>query len=125
MRERRLSPQAAGLLEQYDWPGNVRELENLVNGLMAVLPPNKQTVMPKDILDYSAKVGRSGAENRRSNHDDLADRSYKNAMSEFEKTYLRAILEKHQGNVAKAARSAGIHPVTFHRKLRKLGLISR
>jgi DNA-binding NtrC family response regulator len=47
-------------------------------------------------------------------------KNYKEAMSDLEKTYLKALLEKHHGNLAKAARYAGIHPVTLHRKLKKL-----
>jgi DNA-binding NtrC family response regulator len=121
--EPKLSPQAAGLLERYDWPGNVRELENLVNGLMAVLPARKQNITAKDILDYSEKIRRGKVESRGPGLESIADRSYKQAKSEFEKAYLKALLEKHQGNVAKAARTAGIHPVTFHRKLRELGLV--
>ncbi len=121
--EPKLSPQAAGLLEQYDWPGNVRELENLINGLMAVLPARKQNITPKDILDYSDKIKRAQVGNRGPGLESIGNRSFKEAMSEFETTYLKALLEKHQGNVARAARTAGIHPVTFHRKLRKLGLV--
>ncbi len=46
--------------------------------------------------------------------------SYREACEAFEARYFKALLEANGGSVAKAARQAGIHPVTLHRKLRKL-----
>ena len=43
-------------------------------------------------------------------------------MSNLEKSYLETVLIRHQGNVAKAAKALGIHQVTLHRKLQKLGI---
>ena len=42
-----ISPEAMGILQQYDWPGNVRELKNLIES-MVVLAPGR-VIMPPDI----------------------------------------------------------------------------
>ncbi|MFQ5786961.1 MAG: sigma-54-dependent transcriptional regulator, partial [Thermodesulfobacteriota bacterium] len=34
---------------QYDFPGNIRELENLLEGIMAVSPPDKETITERDL----------------------------------------------------------------------------
>jgi len=118
---RTLSPEAARVLERYDWPGNVRELENLMEGLMAILPSSTQTISDRDIFAYSDKIrrfaGESGSEQSISS---LANLTHREAVEQFETTYLRAVLDAHDGNVTRAAKAADIHPVTFHRKLRKL-----
>jgi DNA-binding NtrC family response regulator len=117
---RKVSPQAVRLLEGYDWPGNVRELENMVEGLLATLPVKKQNITEPDILDFSEKIRSAQDKNREPQLDTLVSESYREALAAFEASYLKAILDKHEGNVTRAARTAGIHPVTFHRKLRKL-----
>jgi len=120
LHQRKLAPQAANLLEKYDWPGNVRELENLMEGIIATLPVNKNAITSKDILEYSERIREARGRDHQVTPDSLVGQTYKQAIVEFEKTYLKALLEKHQGNVAKAARDVDIHPVTLHRKLRKM-----
>ena len=117
---RKFSPPAIKLLEKYHWPGNVRELEHLMESLMAILPPKKLTVSARDLLDYSANFQKSRNRKEQEDEQPLAEQTHREAMESFEKQYLAAILEKYQGNVAQAAKFAGIHPVTLHRKLRKL-----
>ena len=46
----------------------------------------------------------------------------KEAEREFEKHYLSKLLEENKGNIAAAARKAGLRYETMHRKLKKLGL---
>ncbi len=115
----RLSSQAANLLEKYNWPGNVRELENLMEGLAATLPSMQNVITRKAIVEYSGKI--ASILPRKTDPEDAspADQTYKEAMDAFETRYFQLLLDKHNGNVAQAARHAGIHPVTLHRKLRR------
>ena len=46
-------------------------------------------------------------------------------LAEFEKHYVAGILTKCQGNVSKAARTAGIDRVYLHRLIKKYGLTRR
>jgi DNA-binding NtrC family response regulator len=143
-----ISSQAVNLLEQYDWPGNIRELENLMEGLAATLPPGQNVITQKEIFEYSSKIFAALAPKTRNSgplptdfgskdrefgsvpksfnpasiktaKPSLVDKNHREAMEDFEARYFQAILEMHGGNVAQAARHAGIHPVTLHRKLRK------
>ena len=87
-------------LKRYRWPGNVRELKNYVQATLALGEP-----MP---LDSSAPTVSEDA--LRSALAQLVERPYGEArsqlVSEFELLYLKALLERTAGNVAKAAREA-------------------
>lgn len=119
---RSISSNAARVLERYDWPGNVRELENLMDGLVATLPAQKQIITSRDILDYADKIKKAHHKEKDSDFGPLMHSKLKEAMEGFERLYLKELLKRHQGNVTRAAKSAGIHPVTLHRKLTKLGI---
>jgi len=117
---RKISPKA--VLEQYHWPGNVRELENFMEGIMAMQPATAKEITASDILNYSKEIRPPHTEKTENNSFDLiilSTQPYKKAMVQLESIYLNALLDKHQGNVAKAARAAGMHPITLHRKLKK------
>jgi two-component system nitrogen regulation response regulator NtrX len=121
---RSLSAAAARLLEHYEWPGNVRELENLMEGLMAILPSAHQTIADTDILAYSDRIRQATSQSKSSDRIcAFTGVTYREALEQFEVAYLKALLEAHGGNVTHAAKAADIHPVTFHRKLRKLRIV--
>jgi DNA-binding protein Fis len=48
--------------------------------------------------------------------------SYVGALREFEKPFIKTILDRHQGNQSKAAKALGIHRNTLSRKIREFGL---
>jgi len=50
---------------------------------------------------------------------------YTDAVSEFEKKFIKQILEKNNGNHSKAAAALGIHRNTLSRKVDDLGLNHR
>ena len=118
----RLSVKACQILEQYPWPGNVRELENFTEGLLATTRADKEVISANDLVSYSGKINKTSQESNIVDIEQVSSLSYKEGMSNLEKSYLEAVLSKHQGNVAKAAKALGIHHVTLHRKLQKLGI---
>lgn len=122
LRHLRFSTRAAGLLVKYPWPGNVRELENLVEGLAATLPGDRDIIISEDVLGYSSKIQKSLGTDDSHGGKPFHEQSYKEAQAAFEKMYLTDLLKTFDGNVAKAARHAQLHPVTLHRKLKKLKL---
>ena len=122
LRPINISSQAAGVLVKYPWPGNVRELENLMEGLAAVLPLDRNVITSEDVLSYSGKIRKSVGASDSSRTASLHEKSYKEAQRDFEKQYFKDILAASNGNVSQAARQAGIHPVTLHRKLKTLRL---
>jgi two-component system, NtrC family, response regulator AtoC len=122
VRSIKISNQTANLLLKYPWPGNVRELGNLIEGVAAILPKNRDIISSEDVLQYSPKIRDHLPKSNRAEIVDVEEQSYKNALIAFEKDYLTKLLSKYNGNVAKAARHADIHEVTLHRKIKKFGL---
>jgi DNA-binding NtrC family response regulator len=102
---RRVAPLEPEILKQlaaHHWPGNVRELRNVIERL-ALLPDAEPFVTappgPEPAVDL--------------------DKPFKQAkaalVDQFEKRYFAAMLERHNGNIAGAARQAGVDRVTLHR----------
>jgi len=50
---------------------------------------------------------------------------FQDAVSEFEKKYIRKVLEIHSGNQSKAAKALGIHRNTLGRKMEEYHISSR
>jgi transcriptional regulator with GAF, ATPase, and Fis domain len=98
------SPAFLAGLAQHTWPGNVRELRNYVERAVALHALEPHEGEPATGTD---PVG--------------LDRPLKEAREEwvarFERIYLEAILERHEGNVTAAARAAGMDRVHFYRLL--------
>ncbi len=51
--------------------------------------------------------------------------SYEDAVSEFEKKFIKKVLEKNNGNQSRAAKTLGIHRNTLSRKIEDLALDHR
>lgn len=113
MSRKVLSAAAIKLLERYDWPGNIRELYNVVQ--RAVLSsPGAQ--IPASAFDLPMPCDPEELEL-------LHFRSAKiKAIESFERTYVKQILGKHEGNVTRAAREAGKDRRAFGRLAKKYGV---
>jgi len=102
----------AGLC-RHRWPGNVRELRNHLEQLVILRLPSS---LPTDAVPPS--------------HGDpfrqlqgLPLRAAKTALVEqFERAYLQRLLEQTDGNVAEAARRAGVDRGTLFRTIRRHGM---
>ncbi|MEZ4374463.1 MAG: sigma 54-interacting transcriptional regulator [Polyangiaceae bacterium] len=100
-------------LQKQRWAGNVRELRNYLEQLavLQVPPPLREANPTTD--DGSA-------------FNDLLERPWREAkqalVERFERQYLEAALQASDGNVAQAARHAGVDRGTLFRSIRRLGL---
>ena len=92
------------IFQSYDWPGNVRELRNIIER-MVVLAENG--VLPVSCIPEEIHSS-SGA---------YVEESLKGKTRAFEKQYITGVLEKHSGNVAKAAEEMQIAKKNLYRKL--------
>jgi len=107
-------PATLDLLAAYDWPGNVRELRNVLEHGLALLGAGK-VLDPRFLgLEVAAPVGPSA------DGDFFAARE--RLLAAWESQYLTALLAQTQGNVAQAARRAGIDRIHLYRLLKKYGL---
>lgn len=117
---RAFSPAALQLLQRYAWPGNVRELEHLVERF-AVL--HDRPII--DIGDLPEKVARAGAGGLPAAPDALLQGDFATARRAFERAYLSETLRHARGNMAEAARRAGLDRSHFFRLVRRQGLDAR
>jgi DNA-binding NtrC family response regulator len=119
---------AMAALEAYRWPGNVRELQNVVERACALA--EGETVTRRDLPDHvlgaggptSGLVGGAGpaVESQLAGTTALGLKDAKERwMAVLEASYLRQLLERHDGNISAAAKAAGIDRKTFHRLVNK------
>jgi two-component system response regulator AtoC len=96
------------------WPGNVRQLENKIQ--QALVVADGPLIAEGDLdLDDGAAAG--GIDLRRP-----FQAQKKDVVDRFERQYLRALVDAHHGNLAAAARQAGMDRKNLWLLLRKHGL---
>jgi DNA-binding NtrC family response regulator len=121
----RFSPESIRVLGEYHWPGNVRELQNVVERIVTLCLPGQEITpadLPEELTDRPTGAARSGAA---FSADAPFHEAKNDAVSYFEKEYLRDLLRRHGGNISQAARTAGIDRKTIHRMLAKYDLDGR
>jgi DNA-binding NtrC family response regulator len=104
-------------LLQYQWPGNVRELQNVIE--RAVSLSTGEAILPHDLPE--SLLGTAGDRVALAGADSFAE-SKQNHIESFEMSFLEQLLQRHGGNVSKAARQAGISRRTIHRLIQKYNL---
>jgi anaerobic nitric oxide reductase transcription regulator len=135
----RLDAGAQAALLAHDWPGNVRELEHLL-GRSVLKALGRQTQRPRILslqaqdLDLPAAVRETGQSEaapgtavlpaaqppRRREGQALRD-----AVHEFERDRVAAALERHDFNLAAAARALSVDRGNFARLAKRLGVATR
>jgi len=107
---KQLSPAALCRLENYSWPGNIRELYNLIQRAV-VLAPGIQ-ILPGHV-GFSTES--SGAIHTAANFRNARSM----AIATFERQYVHELLQRHDGNITRAARDAGQDRRAFGRLAKK------
>lgn len=97
-------------LYRYHFPGNIRELENLIEGIIAISPPEKETITEKDL-----KTHLLWQETKPSEHTLLS-------LEKLERFALGQALRESKGNKSKASEILGISRDTLYRKLKQFGM---
>ncbi|WP_220432497.1 sigma-54 interaction domain-containing protein [Saccharospirillum alexandrii] len=120
MPDKQLSAAASQWLYAHDWPGNIRELENLLHRAILSCPG---TVIQREDLtpDQDSSITPSMPYTRLN-----MDLSFQDAkaevISQFERHYLEALMNRCNGNVSQAARVAGKERRALGKLLKKYGL---
>jgi len=103
-------------LQRHSWLGNVRELRNVIERACALSHGARLEI--DEALEERPAGRRSGASD--------IDLPFKEAkariVDEFERSYIEALLKRHQGNLSAAARAAEIDRKHLRELLRKHGL---
>jgi two-component system response regulator GlrR len=104
---RGFTPAALNRLVAHPWPGNVRELENVIEKATVM---TRQDMITPDLLPAMAASP------------DSPMKPLTEAKEEFEKTYLKNVLQLTGGNISRAAQFAGRYRADFYKMLKKYGL---
>ncbi|MEA4884455.1 MAG: sigma-54 dependent transcriptional regulator [Clostridia bacterium] len=114
-----LAPSALELLRQQPWRGNVRELKNVVERAMVFA---QSDVI--DELELAAHLSGpplgSSPSLTQSASCPPEDLPLKQALSQYQCSYIKLALARHDGNVTRAADDLGIARETLHRMLRQM-----
>jgi len=109
MPSKRISQPAMKRLESHNWPGNIRELQHAIE--RAVIMSDVNTLQPNDFF-LSQKEEAEGSETVVNTTN----------IQETEKMLIRKVIDKHGGNISKAAKELGLTRASLYRRIEKYGL---
>ena len=117
----RLSEASWRLLDVYTWPGNVRELQNVIEQIVTRCPGAE--VPPEDLPpEISRGVMKSLSGPQVAGANPYLGLRLQEARDAVERDVIRAALERHQGNVTRAAEELGLARTHLHKRINALGL---
>jgi len=114
-----LTPAAVRALEAHSWPGNVRELQHCIERAVALHPGG-----PIDALHLSINVGLA-ADAPETSAAPKSTPAYDEARAQFERDYLKSILDMAEGNVSEAARLSGIPRQNLYVRMKRWGIVTK
>lgn len=95
-------------MTKYPWPGNIRELQHAIE--RAIIMSEGNILMPDDFFFLVQKTD---------NPSEAADNLN---LDEVEKNVILKAVNKHSGNISKAAKELGLTRASLYRRLEKHGL---
>jgi two-component system, NtrC family, response regulator HydG len=106
---KRISPSTIKRLEKHPWHGNIRELQHSVE--RAVIMGESNILEPWDFF-------LSNVEDQ-----NLSESGHVSTnLEETEKMLIRKVVDKHGGNISKAAKELGLTRASLYRRLEKYGI---
>ena len=111
-------------LVSYDWPYNVRELEACIKRCIALTdgPVVDEALLPEPIQELMSDYGRPLAPAERQVAEQVSDLIRATRVGAPSNVELRALLEKHGGNVAAIGRELGKARMQVHRWMERYGI---
>jgi DNA-binding NtrC family response regulator len=106
MPSKRLNASTQKRLEKHNWPGNIRELQHAVE--RAVIMSESNILQPSDF--FLSPVEDSAT--------DVISTTNMN-LEETEKMLIRKVIDKHGGNISKAAKELGLTRASLYRRIEK------
>lgn len=95
-------------LSKYSWPGNIRELQHAIE--RAIIMSEGNVLMPDDFFFLVQK---------QDSQNDAVDNLN---LDDVEKNVILRAINKHNGNISKAAKELGLTRASLYRRLEKHGL---
>jgi len=98
------------MLESHQWPGNVREMQHTIE--RGVIMSDGNDIK---ITDFNLSMVPLQSENNVAEFDNLN-------LQDIERILVEKALEKHEGNISKAAKELGLTRAALYRRLEKFNL---
>jgi transcriptional regulator with GAF, ATPase, and Fis domain len=116
-------PQLAHLVSGV-WPGNVRELRNVLQRAVALAPKDSAGLVRFERLAFTHGLAANGPATIGQDLPGVASpvpfKTAKAQLNEaFERAYVDALMERHKGNVSRAAAAAGLSRQHLHELIRR------
>ncbi|RKZ13336.1 sigma-54-dependent Fis family transcriptional regulator [bacterium] len=113
-----LTPAATQLLQAHTWPGNIRELRNVIERIVILHAGGE--VGPQQLpTEIRGEVVRGSSAPTVSSYTDLPLRE---AKEKLERDLIGGALDRHEGNVTRAARDLGLERTHLHKRMKALGI---
>jgi DNA-binding NtrC family response regulator len=106
---KRVSEETLARLKKHSWPGNIRELQHAVE--RAVIMSESHILQPHDFFLSSMDDDKPESINVGNMN-----------LEETEKILIRKVIDKHGGNISKAAKELGLTRASLYRRIEKHGL---
>jgi transcriptional regulator with PAS, ATPase and Fis domain len=128
-----LSPSLVDELKRHAWPGNVRELRNVVERALSLGREGINLPRVDDLVSTAQpQLGARGDDEGGAarfplgTSEEVLDLPFKEAkgilIESFERDYLTHLLQRHRGNISRAAAEAGIDRNYIHRLVKKYNI---
>ncbi len=105
---KKVAPSTYKKLSKYSWPGNIRELQHAIE--RAIIMSEGNVLMPDDFFFLVQK---------QDSQNDAVDNLN---LDDVEKNVILRAINKHNGNISKAAKELGLTRASLYRRLEKHGL---
>lgn len=112
------TPAAVRALEVCRWPGNVRELQHCIERVVALQPGGAI-----DAIHLNPTCDRRPEDDPPDGTAVAQALIYQEARAEFEREYLRRLLEVAGGNISEAARLSGVPRQNLYVRMRRWGFV--
>ncbi|MEN8887670.1 MAG: sigma-54 dependent transcriptional regulator [Celeribacter marinus] len=117
---RKLTDDAAALLQTMQWPGNVRQLKNVVERVL-ILGEGAGDIDASELPEQDAS---GDDETRAVLSPAIATLPLREARELFEREYLLTQINRFGGNISRTATFVGMERSALHRKLKSLGVVT-
>ncbi|OIQ27560.1 MAG: sigma-54-dependent Fis family transcriptional regulator [Bacteroidetes bacterium MedPE-SWsnd-G2] len=96
-------------LKKYNWPGNIRQLEHTIERGVIMTDSNEMSVLDLNLKPNDTSIIKS-------------KESESLNIKELERNLIQKALNKHQGNISKAAKELGLTRAALYRRLEKFNI---
>ena len=120
----KISDKAMRVLKSYSWPGNIRQLRNTIEWMLIMFgrPENDEFDVQHLPSEISGLTSGQSEESGKPSFTDYSELSLREAREAFETEYLKAQVERFDGNISKTAQFVGMERSALHRKLKSLDI---